>query len=62
MTMAEATNDEIAPLSEIPNNQGSMTLSSTDSASVSIQECSSSQKADDKYDDDSDGVKGIMLA
>ncbi|KAF3073000.1 hypothetical protein CFAM422_004982 [Trichoderma lentiforme] len=60
--MAEATNDEITPLSEIPDDQGSITLSSTDSASVSRQECSSSQVADDKYDDDSDGVKSIILS
>lgn len=62
MAMAEATIDGTAPLSEIPDNQGSIALSSTDSASVSTQECSSSQEADDKHDDESDGVKSFIFS
>lgn len=61
MVIAETTNDEITLLSEIPDSQGSITLPFTDSADVSVQECSGLQKADDKDDDDSDGAKSIIL-
>lgn len=61
MVIAEATNDEIALLSEITDSQGSITLPFTDSDDVSVQECSGMQNTDDKDDDDSDGAKSIIL-
>lgn len=57
----EATSNEITPLSAIPGSQGSIILPFTNSASVSVQECSGFQEADDKHDDDSDNVKSIIL-
>lgn len=57
----EATSNEITPLSAIPGSQGSIILSFTNSASVSVQECSGFQEADDEHDDDSDSVKSIII-